>query len=445
MLFKQRNALPIRDLFRSSLNFFTKTAFSLLVTSRSTQLRPNWGSSIAAKKYTTWSNWSSFPFSSTILVLAKIPENLFKRDCRRAMANCRQWVLDSTVWSRWVFKSSTVGTTILIVTIFSPSVRSVASAKGERMAPKSFSWFHSRTEKRTCWKSVPQIWVRALWSSDVRACSCLNVLFQRVDVAAGMDLWVPNAASNRSLNWVLVWSNEVNFDILASAEEKALASFIPSCTTNCRECAKHDSLCRFLVKTVSSSQVTSSQRLSSSKSPSSASLSSLCCLSCGSLTLNAHFIFAALSVMMYSTLLAMLYSSTISSNAMAIFSPLCLPQKRLQSKRKDSSRDSSWLNPWAVTPKKDRMVRSDHISAVTDTNNWAWSFLLIESLTWLTNRGMCFSVIVFLPMGVYLLSITFRKCLKCWFSTIDSGKVQPMIRSLMMASWISCCRGELAS
>jgi len=57
----------------------------------------------------------------------KKPENLFKSDFQRAVASGRQWLLDSDIWSRWVFKSSTVGTTILMVTIFSPSVRSVAS------------------------------------------------------------------------------------------------------------------------------------------------------------------------------------------------------------------------------------------------------------------------------------------------------------------------------
>lgn len=55
------------------------------------------------------------------------------------------------------------------------------------------------------------------------------------------------------------------------------------------------------------------------------------------------------------------------------------------------------------------MIWSDHMSAVTETDDWVWSFFLIVYLTPLTNKGTHFAVIVFLPMGVYLLPITFKK------------------------------------
>uniref|UniRef100_A0A8P4GSU7 DDE Tnp4 domain-containing protein n=1 Tax=Dicentrarchus labrax TaxID=13489 RepID=A0A8P4GSU7_DICLA len=78
-------------------------------------------------------------------------------------------------------------------------------------------------------------------------------------------------------------------------------------------------------------------------------------------------------------------------------------------------------------------IDGGHIPVI-DTVDFSFSFSKTVSLTCFTKTGMCFSVIAPLEIGVYLLSTVSRKCLKCSFSTRDSGRQHPIIKSLTMAS-----------
>ena len=49
---------------------------------------------------------------------------------------------------------------------------------------------------------------------------------------------------------------------------------------------------------------------------------------------------------------------------------------------------------WAVTPRKERSLRSDRRSAVNDTDDWVSSFSRIVCLTFFTSTGICYFKIV---------------------------------------------------
>lgn len=129
-----------------------------------------------------------------------------------------------------------------MVTIFSPCVRSVASAKGWRTSTSSPIWFHSLAVNiiSLCPPSVRTV-DSFRWSQLTTDFSCLSVEFQCVVTEAGIPR-CPNSSSNFSLKEVLVWSKELNLEALTRAALTNLVSLRPSPITNWRVCAKHWSL-----------------------------------------------------------------------------------------------------------------------------------------------------------------------------------------------------------
>lgn len=73
--------------------------------------------------------------------------------------------------------------------------------------------------------------------------TCLNVKFHLVLTAGVMPFLSPYAASNSSLNVVLMWRSELSFDNFNREDVVTFISFKPSPTISWRECTKHCKHC----------------------------------------------------------------------------------------------------------------------------------------------------------------------------------------------------------
>lgn len=213
-----------------------------------------------------------------------------------------------------------------------------------------------------------------------------------------MLLPTPKTASNLFLKIVLLCSRVKSFGTLEIAWERYLTSFNPSPTTSCRLWAKQDSLWReprgkFLSNgspTVSSSSSLSSER-SSAITTSKAFFHVRCVICDNKFYLITYIVFFQ-------------YFIKCSYN---VFS--------------------------TVTPFES-----------TEMNFWSARLDLIPFLTLVTSWVIYLKVMVVLAIGMYLSSMVCRKCRKCWFSTIDSGRQQPMIRTWTIAWLMASCLDEEA-
>ena len=134
----------------------------------------------------------------------------------------------------------TVGTTTLMVTTWSPWVRSVASANGRNVWTISCTTANSLVvSTRFSCEVLRNNSASLTWSMSVMAWSCRYTLFHLVSFDAGMDLPVPNFSSKAAWNNWLWWTKLVTFDTLPMAGRSTADDFCnPPRITNCKEWQK---------------------------------------------------------------------------------------------------------------------------------------------------------------------------------------------------------------
>jgi len=189
------------------------------------QQYPNAGSTAGAIRSMLLSNCNLHAWWSGEMWCGRAIPRLWKMSLNQSFSPCRSfWMrmvnvgnLCNMLFSVFV-RDRTVGMMQLTVMVYSPWVRSVASANDSKMDIRSRSCWNSLVVSRRlscfdCCSTLPNL----MLSSSVIALTCLNVLFQRVSFTIGIALPVPSSASNALLNSGLWCTRLACLQHLASA------------------------------------------------------------------------------------------------------------------------------------------------------------------------------------------------------------------------------------